>query len=352
MSSCPNEDCALTIRQLMAEKDRLIMEKDEIVSSKDRLWREMHQMLQEKNERIEELFAKCTAVGHFTNDGTENQALREEVRRLQYRQRELEEALRESLETDEENSDDNMETDSPPELAEDSFDQVIKYGVCCASNCKCATNQFAARSENPSTGTFSAHSSEITATEYRQPHTLVSQDAVIDDEECILVQSRPPTSVKILPVIESSSHTQHTYATLSLLAPGVLKSILDLLKVFGNEFKFSMFSYEGSDACIERQLRASKRQTSWSLAMPGCFACKTCFNHRRPCMRVIGSHEWLLLPLPPNLRESEATPQDEAYYVYQGRGSNMSFPGVGTQRIGREKGDARCSGLTAGFGVD
>ena len=37
MSSCPDEECQLTIRQLMAEKDRLIMEKDEIVNSKDRL---------------------------------------------------------------------------------------------------------------------------------------------------------------------------------------------------------------------------------------------------------------------------------------------------------------------------
>ena len=311
----------------MAEKDRLIMDKDEIVSSKDRLWREMHQMLQEKNERIEELFAKCTAVGHFTNDGTENQALREEVRRLQYRQRELEEALRESLETDEENSDDNMETDSPSELAEDSFDQAIKYGMCCISNCKCATNQFAARSENPSTGTFSAHSSEITATEYRQPHTPVSQDAVIDDEECILVQSRPPTSVKIMPVIESSSHTQHTHAPLSLLTPGLLDSILELLTVFGNEYKFSAFSREGRNGCVERQLRSGK-PTSWTLDMPGCFVCKTCFNSKRPCMRAVGRHEWLLLPLPPDVRDPGATCQDDAYYIHQGTVTSLSFPEV------------------------
>jgi hypothetical protein len=164
MSSCPNEDCLLTIRELMAEKDRLIMEKDEIVDSKDRLWREMHQMLQDKNERIEELFAKCTAVGHLTNDGAENQALREEVRRLQHRHRELEEALREALETDEEISNEDMETDSPSALAGDLFDQVLKYGVCYTYICKCAANHFAARSEKPSTGPYSAHSSETTAT--------------------------------------------------------------------------------------------------------------------------------------------------------------------------------------------
>jgi hypothetical protein len=127
MSSCPDEDCQLTIRQLMAEKDRLIMEKDEIVNSKDRLWREMHQMLQDKNERIEELFARCTAADQTTHEGAENQRLREEVRRLQIRQHDLEEALREALETDEENSDEeDMETEIPSALAEDSLDQFIK----------------------------------------------------------------------------------------------------------------------------------------------------------------------------------------------------------------------------------
>jgi hypothetical protein len=110
----------------MAEKDRLIMEKDEIVNSKDRLWREMHQMLQGKSERIEELSGKCSIADHSTNDGVENQALREEVRRLQHRQHDLEKALREALETDEENSDEDMETEIPSALAEDSLDQLIK----------------------------------------------------------------------------------------------------------------------------------------------------------------------------------------------------------------------------------
>jgi hypothetical protein len=126
MYSCPDEDCQLTIKQLMAEKDRLIMEKDEIVNSKDRLWREMHQILQDKNERIEELFAKCTAVDQTTHEGAENQVLREENRRLQLRQHGLEKALREALETDEENSDEDMDTKIPSALVEDSFDRMIK----------------------------------------------------------------------------------------------------------------------------------------------------------------------------------------------------------------------------------
>jgi hypothetical protein len=194
--------------------------------------------------------------------------------------------------------------------------------------CKCAANHLATRSENPSPGPFPSHSSEMTATGNRHLYTPVSLDAVIDNGECILVQCRPPTSVKILPVIESSSYKQHTYATLSLLAPGLLNSMLDLLKALAEVDKFSTYSYEGQNGCIERQLRSSGKLTSWSLAMPGCFVCKTCFNRRRPCMRVVGRHEWLLLPLAPEVRDPEATCQDEAYYIYQGRGSNMSYPGV------------------------
>lgn len=80
MSSCSSKDCLLIIRQLMAEKDRLIMEKDELVDSKDRRWKEMHQMLQDKNERIEEISEERTTVDHLTRFNAENKELREGVR--------------------------------------------------------------------------------------------------------------------------------------------------------------------------------------------------------------------------------------------------------------------------------
>jgi hypothetical protein len=218
--------------------------------------------------------------------------------------------------------------------------------------CECAANHLAVRSENLFTGPFSAHSSQITATENGQLYTPVSQDAIFDNGESILVQSRPPTTIRILPIIESSSYTQHTYAQLSFLAPGLLSSILDLLKVFGNEYKFSTVSREGRNGCIERRLR-SKNGTSWSLAQPGCFVCKTCFNKKRPCMRVVGAHEWLLLPLPPEVRDPGATWMDEAYYVHQGMGSSLVFPGVWelsksavTQRATKAAAAREASGLT------
>jgi hypothetical protein len=45
-------------------------------------------------------------------------------------------------------------------------------------------------------------------------------------------------------------------------------------------------------------------------------------------MRVVGLHEWLLLPLAPNLRDPGVTWQDEAYYINHGMGSSLSFPEV------------------------
>jgi len=110
----------------MAEKDRLIMEKDELVDSKDRLWREMHGMLQDKNERIEELFAKCTDVAQLAHNGAENQALRKEIHRLKRRHQDLEKALGEALEIDDESSDEIKETDSLSALVGDSFDGATK----------------------------------------------------------------------------------------------------------------------------------------------------------------------------------------------------------------------------------
>lgn len=86
------------ISHLMAEKDRLIAEKDELVVSKDRLWREMYQMLQEKSGGTRDLSEQRLAA---SREHLENQRLRGEVSNLKRRNRELELALRDVLETEE-----------------------------------------------------------------------------------------------------------------------------------------------------------------------------------------------------------------------------------------------------------
>lgn len=122
----PSEDYLAVITQLMAEKDRLVTEKDELVISKDRLWREMHHIIQEKNERIEELFARCTTGNARPRDDSEVQVLRNEVRQLGHRNQELEKALREALQMEGDIGEDRMDASSSSAMILNSFSDVTK----------------------------------------------------------------------------------------------------------------------------------------------------------------------------------------------------------------------------------
>jgi len=126
MSPPPSEDYLAVITQLMAEKDRLVTEKDELVVSKDRLWREMHQIIQEKNERIEELFERCTSGNPRPRDDSEIQAFRDEARRLGRRNLELEKALRDALETDDDTGEDGTEINSSSAVVLKNFGNITR----------------------------------------------------------------------------------------------------------------------------------------------------------------------------------------------------------------------------------
>lgn len=122
----PSEDYLAVITQLMAKKDRLVTEKDELVVSKDRLWREMHYIIQEKNERIEELFARCTTANTHSRDDSEIQVLRNEVRRLGHRNLELEKALREALEMEDDIVEGCMDARSSSAMVSQNFGDITK----------------------------------------------------------------------------------------------------------------------------------------------------------------------------------------------------------------------------------
>lgn len=111
------------ISQLMAEKDRLITEKDELVVSKDRLWREMYQMLQEKNGGTRDLSEQRLSANR---EQLENQRLCGEVSNLKRRNRELELALRDALETDEDCEDGSVNNEGIIISAERRFDALQK----------------------------------------------------------------------------------------------------------------------------------------------------------------------------------------------------------------------------------
>lgn len=157
--------------------------------------------------------------------------------------------------------------------------------------------------------------------------TPVSMNAPLEYAEYVAVPSHPPTSIKVFPVIQSDSYVRHTFGRLKSLEPDLLDTIFKLIEVLAPNEKFATVSQQGSTACVERRIQ-SKNAASWTNEQAGCFACRTCFNRRQPCMRPVGKHEWLLLPLPVELRHPSATWQQGAYYIYQGDGTNSRFPGV------------------------
>jgi hypothetical protein len=160
-----------------------------------------------------------------------------------------------------------------------------------------------------------------------QLRTPTSMSASLDDLECITVASHPPTSIKILPVIRSDSHEKHEYGTLRSLEPDLLDNISKLLDVLGTHDKFTKVGLIQTRTCVERLLH-TKSSSSWTHQQSGCFACKTCFNRRLPCMRAINNHVWVLLPLPVEARHQAANWQNGAYYIHPGNETTANFPGI------------------------
>lgn len=123
------------ISRLMAEKDRLITEKDDLVASKDRLWREMYQMLQEKDQKIRERDQEVrdsvmsdTDIFRPSDDALEVRKLRDQVQKLQSRNMDLEEALREALETGEDEGEDaSQEDDNVFATSHEQFNRTSSY---------------------------------------------------------------------------------------------------------------------------------------------------------------------------------------------------------------------------------
>ena len=124
MATCNSGEYLAIISQLMAEKDRLIMEKDELVVSKDRLWREMYQILQEKNELPGIKLHQGTATSHSNRDHSEVQQLREENKGLKRRTQELEQALHDALEVEDDFEEEHTEVDSRALPAVEAHEQV------------------------------------------------------------------------------------------------------------------------------------------------------------------------------------------------------------------------------------
>lgn len=169
---------------------------------------------------------------------------------------------------------------------------------------------------------------------HRQLHTPTSQDVSMQGAERIKVNSVPPVVVNIRPVIESSSFTEHTYGVIADLAPTMSAAVMELLERLGSFGRFATLSKSGAHPCAERHL--ATRETYWTLENPGHYACKTCFNRKQPCIRSTGNHQWIILPLPPNVRGPGLSWQDKAYYINPYEGSSIRYSG--TWRVQPHKG--------------
>jgi hypothetical protein len=110
----------------------------------------------------------------------------------------LEKALKEALETDDENSDENTEAGSACALVGSSTGHLTEPGAWNPQG-TLAAHRLMDSLEEPSSEPYPAQSSDTITLGSQKPNASTSPDTMVDDDdvEYIIVQSRPPTSVKI-----------------------------------------------------------------------------------------------------------------------------------------------------------
>jgi hypothetical protein len=162
---------------------------------------------------------------------------------------------------------------------------------------------------------------------YRQLRIPTSQGASFGEVERIRVDSHPSTIVQVRPVIESADLHEPTFGRIAELAPIVSVSVMNSFELFGTFNKFAVPSNRGGFIkCAERQF--SSPDTFWTIDSPGQFTCKTCFNRRQACMGIFCGHLWIILPLPPWVRDLGPAWQYQGCYIYQQEGNNVQCPGT------------------------
>lgn len=293
----------------------------------------MHAIIIEKEQQISQATAGHTLTGRVRDERLEMHAVRElrnEVQRLKNRNKELETALREIL-----NANQNAQEDEEDEEdEEDNEDDSTAVG----STFKRDDSQSLPMSigfDDHSSGTSGHLSSGTLAgrvsgkrghVDSLHTYTRLSTSTSPDATGGIELMSNPPVCVTVLPVVESASDANHRFADLSELNSAMQSIIYDTLNTMSSQNKFAGFSDKGSRRCGHSLLIDT--HSVWTIEQPRCFACKRCFNKRRPCLHPLGKHRWALLPLPLGVRDSNATWQDEAYYVYAGEHASSTFSGV------------------------
>ncbi|KAK4548321.1 hypothetical protein LTR36_010191 [Oleoguttula mirabilis] len=332
------------IGHLLAEKDRLVAEKDELVASKDKLWREMYRMLRERDARIERLEAEvgCRKGGGGegmggvigTRQGQEGSecvvdGLRGENNKLVERNRALEEALRQLLDREEEEEDgDGVE------------------GGCGEMQSLVAIKPEPQLEKGRSLSAPVSFQKHLGSSPAYHQASMPSPDS--DD---VPPANKPPSTTTLptftfAPLISLSPDGLYETGSIATAAPAVLRSIRAQLATLASRVREGKSPAVPSTAfhstgCLWMWMMSAAPTTRWTVSAPREFACASCFAARRACLLWLGNLKYIILPLPPRVREAHAmTWEDAGFYIEQrGEVRPEHFPGLwkGSKKTGGKR---------------
>ena len=128
--------------------------------------------------------------------------------------------------------------------------------------------------------------------------------------------------------------TSH-YGQIENVAAETTQSLLDSVQAYRNRReRLSMQtttvpSLPEPNICGYLWMFGTGTSMTWTIEGPTRFTCRTCFNRRRACFYYQGDGEWTVLPLPPQVRDVNATHRDAGFYIYGGpERMAKNFPGV------------------------
>ncbi|KAF2159546.1 hypothetical protein M409DRAFT_30022 [Zasmidium cellare ATCC 36951] len=137
------------------------------------------------------------------------------------------------------------------------------------------------------------------------------------------------------------------YGHLANLAPAVLHSLHSSLTKYHarrqslGSTKRSFVPPSPAKSCGHLWMTGCTSSRAWTTDSPQLYTCKTCFNAQRACFLWAGG-AWVVLPLPPRVRDPEATYEDAGFYVnVVGYRHTRDFPGVWEEGVKQVKAKER-----------
>ncbi|KAK5175247.1 uncharacterized protein LTR77_000384 [Saxophila tyrrhenica] len=319
------------VLDLLAEKDRLVREKDELVESKNKMWREYYDLLQEKDR--------------------ENDWLREEFEKSKRRSKELETALRDLLDRDDE---EEVEEDEEA-VVEEVDDGDDGYGAYRTAEEEMQNkheqqeqesyidrknlSQESLHSCNPPFDDVGPGRRFYDGRPAPAPSPPVAMERLQAPRPLVRQAPPPPTRVDysafvFAPLIRVLDNREDRCGGISSVAPTVIKSIRSTMDQLEQKQHPGPFE---STCCAWKYLEGHKSQAPWTNELPRREACRACFNARRACLLWLGDMKWMVLPLPPRVRNNSTTWRDAEYYIYPGGEDSTEFPGVWRESTQKRK---------------